>query len=152
MIYNIFFIVLVLGSLVAGYFRGFGKCLKNLSGGVVGMVIAGAFCLLFGSTIMAIPAINKMIDGILAKIVYYIILFICAQALRWLIFTIIQKVMEAENPAMKIVNRVGGAALSCGLTVFSVIGLMTLFTRFSIFSFITDAMADSFLLNMAIGF
>ncbi len=155
MTYNIIFILLVLATMLVGYFRGFGKSLKTLSGGIVGIILAGAFCFIFGSSILAIPFIYDLVgDSIVRKIIYYIVLFVVAQLLRIVIFTIIKNIMEIDNVVINVINRVGGAMLAGALTVISVVALVSTISRYAdTFAFcanILEQLESSFLINFAV--
>ena len=55
--------VLILFALI-GYFLGFGRSLKALTGGIVGIIIAVLVCFAFGGMLMNLAPIKAFIDGI----------------------------------------------------------------------------------------
>ena len=128
-------IVLIAGfalSLLLGFLLGFGRTLKFLTGGIVGIIISIFLCATFGGMIARIGFISDLIArgneyfggfaSILARInvatiIYYIILFIIAQIIRVIIVHIIKKIFQPKDkksPGYGIrnaINRVLGLLL-----------------------------------------
>ncbi len=134
-VYSIVFLVGLVVTLLLGYLFGFGKTFKFCTGGIIKHIIAIWFCITFGGMIASIPVVANLIEqgnqklgsyaAILEKInvaswIYYIILFIVIEIVRFIIVIIIKKVFEPKNKksviggVRNIINRVLGAILFGG--------------------------------------
>lgn len=120
---DIITIIVAIVFALLGFVRGFGKSLKSFTGGIIGIIISIFVCAALGGMIMGIPAISERIGGadeyfagisvIFAKIpmgtvIFYIAMFIVCQILRILVVKLVCRLFEAENKAMKTVNKTLG--------------------------------------------
>ncbi len=117
---GILLIVAALGALL-----GFGKTLKFITGGIVGIIISFLLCYCFGGVIMQLPFVSGMLRDLAAHwshigwltamhleiIIYYIALFIITMVLRIIIVLLLKGVVETKVLVMQIINRVLGAVL-----------------------------------------
>lgn len=135
-------IAIVLGSIVLGIFVGFGSGLKFFTSGVFGFIIGLVVCAMFGTVFLDVGFIGDMLAKLAANwadnelltkmhlevVIYYVALFFIVQLLRIIIVLIIKKLLEADKPIAKIINKTLGAILFLGLgilfslLVFKIIG------------------------------
>ena len=134
--FDIIAIIAVLAGIALGSLFGFGKLLKFFTGGIVGVIISLVvtyFCLgvvaswPFVQELMAklVTAMHNANNGFVnfllkigvEKILLAVILFIVIQILRIIIVNVIKGIMEINNPALKVINRVGGVILMLGVLV-----------------------------------
>lgn len=122
---------IILVSIVAGIFIGFGSGLKFFTSGIFGFIIGVVVCALFGTVFLDVGFVGDLLEKFrslwagnefleklhLEIIIYYVILFFVIQLLRILIVLIIKKFLEADNFVCKLINRVLGAALFLLLAV-----------------------------------
>ncbi|MBO5304719.1 MAG: hypothetical protein J6A99_03475 [Clostridia bacterium] len=149
-----FSIVIVGGlvvSLLLGILLGFGRVLKFLTGGIVGIIISIFVCIMFGGIIANFSLVSELIASgneyfgeiaeILAKmnvatIIYYIALFFVVQILRIIVVKIIAKMFQPERgtkgyKVRNVINRTLGVILMGGgwiLLVYFVLAVMSLLT------------------------
>ena len=117
-------VIAVLGALI-----GFGRGLKFLTGGIIGIIISVVLCYLFGGMILDMPFVRKLLSDLAAHwanskfltsirleiIIYYIALFIIFTILRILIVLVIRSIAESDVLVMKIFNKIGGVVIFVGL-------------------------------------
>lgn len=123
------FLAVALGIAALGVLFGFGKILKFITGGIVGIFISFIICYCFGGVILQIPFVNEMLANLAAKwshisflttihlelIIYYVALFIITMILRIIIVRILKGIVETDVLVMRIINKVLGAALMVAL-------------------------------------
>lgn len=138
------FLAVLLGVVVLGAMLGFGKILKFVTGGIVGIIISVFLCYCFGGVILEIPFVDQMLKDLashwahigwlsaihLEIIIYYVALFIITMVLRIIIVLILKSIVETDVIVMRVINKVLGAILMAvfgflimGL-VFQIIGLI----------------------------
>lgn len=119
------FLAVLLGIAVLGSFLGFGKILKFVTGGIIGIIISIVLCYCFGGMILEIPFVDQILKDLashwahiewlctihLEIIIYYIVLFIIITLLRIIIVRILKGIAETDVLVMRIINKVLGAAL-----------------------------------------
>lgn len=117
--------VLILIAII-GYALGFGKSLKMVTGGIVGFIISLFVCVAFGGYFQGlapiadfITKINEITTGYweflkylkLGYVAFYLILFAVVQIARGIVVKTIAKIGDSNNKAVKIINKILGAAL-----------------------------------------
>lgn len=121
----------LLACLAIGSLIGFGRVLKFMTGGIIGILISLFICYAFGGLILDIPFIANMLTALASKwahigwlsaihleiIIYYVVLFILTMIIRKVIVTIFAHVMETDVLALKIINKVFGAVLFTALAL-----------------------------------
>lgn len=146
------FLAVLLGIAAIGALLGFGKVLKFVTGGIVGIIISIILCYCFGGMILAIPFVSRLLSDLashwahidflvkihLEIIIYYIALFIVAMVLRIVIVMIIKHIAESDVFIMKLFNRIFGAILFLAFA-FIIMGL-----TFQIIQWIDGSTAASF--------
>jgi hypothetical protein len=165
--YSIAIIAVFALSLIIGYALGFGKVLKFITGGVIGVIISIIICVMFGGIIANIPFVSDMIvrgnayfggyAEILAKInvatwIYYVVLFIVLQIVRVIIVKIIAKAFTPQNKnskfygARNVINKVFGLLLlgaGCVFFIYLVMAVLALFTDVESVKTMLDTMKNS---------
>lgn len=120
-----------------GAMLGFGKVLKFVTGGIIGVFISVLLCYCFGGMILDLPFVNQMLADLashwshiailsaihLEIIIYYIALFIITTIIRIIIVHIIKGLVETNMLLMRILNKLLGAVLLVGL-MFILMGLV----------------------------
>ena len=144
-------IVLALVAIFAvlGMLFGFGKGLKFFTGGIFGIILSVFVCYALGGLIFNISFVHKALEGFRATlekngsgfckflltvhietIVYYIALFIVVTILRIILVRVIKNIVEIDNMALIVVNKIFGVILYIGalclliLFVFWIIALI----------------------------
>lgn len=167
---DIYSIVIIVGfavSLLLGFLLGFGRTLKFLTGGVVGVIISIFFCVTFGGIIANISFVSELITkgnayfgefaAILEKInvatwIYYVVLFVIVQIARIIIVKTIARVFTPKDKSSKLfgvrnmINRVLGLVLfgACFvLLVYLVMAVMALLTDVEAVSSALETMKES---------
>ena len=130
---------LVLVSILIGALAGFGRGLRWISKGIIGIILSIFFCYTFGGLILGIPFVTALVQKFaslwdksgafydilkaihLEIILYYIILFIIAQLIRKFVVKLISKAFEWNNRVMKVINRTLGAVLFLGIMILIVL-------------------------------
>ena len=139
-------------SLGLGALLGFGKLVKALTGGIVGVLISIVLCYCFGGMIMNIPAVSALLSRLSANwagnaflvkihlevIIYYVALFIIFSLLRVLIVFIFKNIAESDVLVMKIINK------ACGALLFAAVALLLMFLVFQIIVWIGGSTAAEF--------
>ncbi len=124
-------IILVLAVGVIGYFAGFGKVLKALSGGLVGKILVIVACYfsfgivldfpfvqdLMAKLVTAIqnansPILNFLLTIRLDLIIFAICLYIVLSILRWLAVKLVGSFMEIQSKPLIVINKVLGIILA----------------------------------------
>lgn len=149
---------------IIGYALGFGKSLKMVTGGIVGFIISLFVCVAFGGYFQGLAPIASFITKIndlttgyweflkylkLGYVAFYLILFAAVQIARGIVVKTIAKLDYAKNKAIKIINKILGAALCltffCGLLLLAFAGIkMIEGTSFA--QGILDKISDSYLM------
>ena len=150
-IYSIIIIVGFALSIILGLLMGFGRVLRFITGGIVGIIFSLFICIMFGGIIANIPFISDLIARgneyfgeiaeILAKInvatiIYYIALFIVVQILRIIVIKTISKIFTPEKNTKlygvrNFINRalglivLGGAFVLSVYLILAVVALLT---------------------------
>ena len=133
--------VLIFG--IVGALLGFGRCVKFLTNGIIGVIISVILCyfllvivLDFGIvkqnmlvfTNMLTSFNNALCDFLIAIrieiIAGFIVLFLFVQILRKIIASLIEKLMQIDNKAIKIVNKFLGVLVS--FAAFMVLSLVVM--------------------------
>ncbi|MBQ3493184.1 MAG: hypothetical protein IJA88_03670 [Clostridia bacterium] len=145
-------IVLVVGALciVGGILGGFGKVLNFFTKGIFGKIISIFVCYFLFGVVLDWPFVKEALTNLnqslassenficdllikirLDLIVFAVALFFAVQLLRKLAVKLIDKAFSANNPVMKVINKVLGVALAffCVavilLTVFQILAWTT---------------------------
>ncbi|MCL2631011.1 MAG: CvpA family protein [Firmicutes bacterium] len=122
--------IVILAALL-GYIIGFGKTLKWFTGGIVGIIISIAACVMLGGAVQSLEFVKEFINSVNASasdfwnplgyfagyVAYYLIMFLVVQILRMIIIRIVKKVFESENTVMKTVNRILGTVFMAGFVI-----------------------------------
>ena len=136
-------LVIILASLTLGALRGFGKVLKLVTGGTVGKAISLVVCYFLYGVVLDWQFVRDFMAMFITKLsesgnVFFkllltvridmiavaVLLFFAIQALRRLVVALIAEIVEIDFFPMKIVNRLGGAALLLAFAaMLSLIGL-----------------------------
>lgn len=146
------FLAIFLAIAVAGALIGFGRGLKFLTGGIVGVAISIVLCYFFGGMILDIPFVSGLLSDLAAKwshvsflvtirleiIIYYIALFLLFTLARIIIVSIIKHITDSDVIVIRIFNKIGGVILFVGLA------FLLMFFVFQIIHWIGDGTADSF--------
>ena len=151
-IYSLIIIIGLAGSVLLGCLMGFGRVLKLLTGGIVGIICSALFCVMFGGIIANIPFVAELIAKgneylgqyaeFLAKIsvatwIYYVALFILAQIVRIILVKCVAKAFTPKDKKSKlygvrnIINRGLGVIVMGGsfvLLVYLVLACVALFS------------------------
>lgn len=144
---GVLLVVAIIGALL-----GFGKVLKFLTKGIIGLIISVFLCYTFGGIILDWPFVSGMLADLashwsnigflslirLEIIIYYIGLFLVFTLLRILIVGLIGHISESDLLVMKIFNKVGGALL------FTLLAFLLLFFVFQIIHWIGGNTAANF--------
>lgn len=159
-------LITVVASIAVGAVLGFGKCLKTVTKGTVGIVISVAVCYFIFGLVLNLGFVKDLLDkfnamlgesgsgfcAFLIKIhidmlVFAVALFLVVQVLRKLIFSLICDFMESDQPMLKTLNKVGGAIL------FFVVVLMFVLIFFQVCAWIggTEGSTYEFLQGSALG-
>lgn len=146
-LYSIIVIIAFALSVALGFLMGFGRTLKLITGGIVGIIISFVICAMFGGVIANISVIAEWIaEGNayfgekseilvkihLATILYYIVLFAVIQVLRIVVVKIIAKIFTPEKKESKLygarnlINKVLGAFLLGAFCLFVVYLIMAI--------------------------
>lgn len=130
---------IILVSILLGVLVGFGRGLRWVSKGIVGIVLSVFFCYTFGGLILGIPFVGDLLRKFaslwdkpggfydflkvihLEIVLYYIILFVLAQLIRHFIVKLISRAFEWDNKVMKVINRVLGAVLFLAINILLVL-------------------------------
>lgn len=131
-VYSIVIIVGFVISLALGYILGFGRTLKFITGGIVGVIVSIIVCVTFGGIIANASFVAELIAkgneffgskaAFLAKInlatiIYYIVLFLIVQILRVIVVKSISRVFTPKDKeatgyaARNVINRTLGLLL-----------------------------------------
>ncbi len=119
------FLAVLVGLVALGAMLGFGKVLKFITGGIVGILISFILCYCFGGLILELPFVHNMLADLAAHwagvdwlnaihleiIIYYIVLFLITFVLRIIIVRILKGIMETDVIVMRVLNKVFGAVL-----------------------------------------
>lgn len=145
---GILLIVFILGAIL-----GFGKVVSMfVLNKIVRIIVAVFVCYTYGSMILGIPAISQLLTDVAANwshitfltkihldlIIYYVALFLITMIIVSILAKLVRGMSESKFLPIKILNKVGGAALFC---VFAV-GLMLLV--FYIITWIGGETAENF--------
>lgn len=162
-IYSIVIIAGLVLSVLLGFLLGFGRVLRFLTGGIVGIVISIFVCIMFGGIIANFSFVSDLIASgnayfgeiaaILEKmnvatIIYYIVLFLVVQILRIIIVKTIAKIFQPQKGTKgfgvrNAINKTLGVILMGGGWV-----LLTYFVL-AVISLLTDvASIGEFILKM----
>ncbi len=131
MIVDFVAILLVLGACLWGWFKGFGKMLKTLCKGFLGLIISLVACYFLFGIVLNIPFVqgllsdlviaideknSKFLDFLLKiridLIVYAVCLFIVITIVRKIVVKIIASIFEVKVKPISVFNRVMGMLLS----------------------------------------
>lgn len=140
-------LVLVLGSLI-----GFGKGLKFITGGIVGVIISVVLCYCFGGMILNIGFVQTMLADLSAKwshitilnlihlelIIFYVALFIIFSLARIILVKLFKNFAESDVLVIKIFNKVGGAIL------FLALAFLVMCLVFQVIQWIGGSTAEAF--------
>ena len=137
---DIIVVVLIVISCILGMLFGFGKGLKFVTGGILGIIISVFVCYLLGGIIYNFAFVQNGLEsfrGVLeAKdnkfcklllliqidiIVYYVALFIAVTIIRIIIVSIIKRIVEIENVVLIVINKTFGVVLFVGVTIILVL-------------------------------
>ncbi len=139
---------------VFGAALGFGRTLRIFTKGIFGIIISVFLCVTFGGMIAGIPAVADWIAelgngwGVLATVLYYIVLFFVMTLLRILVVRLIGTAFAAPVLPVRILNRVLGAVMAVGgtlLFVLLVFGVLRIFGETSFVQDLASKMEGSFL-------
>lgn len=144
-------IAIVLGSIVLGICIGFGSGLKFFTSGVFGFIIGVGVCAMFGTVFLDVGFIGDLLTKLsgtwadnefltkmhLEVIIYYIILFFAVQLVRIIFVLIIKKLLEADKPVAKAINKTLGAFL------FLALGVLISLLAFKIIGWVAGDTADA---------
>lgn len=132
---DIYSIVIIVGfalSLLLGYILGFGRTLKFITGGIVGVIVSVLVCVTFGGIIARASFVADLIAKgneffgskaeflakiNLATIIYYIVLFLLVQIIRIIIVKTISKIFTPKDKEVpgyavrNVINRTLGLLL-----------------------------------------
>ncbi len=151
------FLAALLGVAALGAVLGFGKVLKFVTGGPVGVVISVILCYCFGGMILDLPFVSALLAKLastwasvgwlntihLEIIIYYIVLFMLATLLRILLVRLLKGLVETDVLVMRIINKVLGAAL------FVVFGFLIMLSVFQVIEFIGGSVQSDFYFGLA---
>ena len=150
--YSLIIIIGLVASVLLGFLLGFGRVLKLLTGGIVGIICSVLFCITFGGMIASTPFVADLIAKgnetlgqyaeFLAKIsvatwIYYVVLFIIAQIVRIILVKCVAKIFTPKDKKSKvykvrnIINRGLGVIALGGtfiLLVYLVLASLALFS------------------------
>lgn len=146
------FLAVLLVLVVLGALLGFGKVLKFVTGGIVGIIISIVLCYCFGGVILQLGFVSQMLTDLashwadidwlsaihLEIIIYYVVLFILFTLIRIIIVRILKGVAETDVLVMRIINKLLGAVLMVAFG-FLLMGLV-----FQIIAFIGGDTATNF--------
>lgn len=146
------FIGVLLVVIIVGALLGFGKGLKFITGGPVGVIISIVLCYCFGGMILHIPFVQNMLVDLSAHwshisilntihleiIIYYIALFLIVTLLRIIIVRLLKNLVESDILIMRIFNKIGGALL------FTALAFLVMFLVFQIIQWIGGGTAQQF--------
>lgn len=142
---------------LVGYIAGFGRGLKFFTSGVFGFLISVLVCYCLGGFIYKLNFVQELLAKLIAAMtdkngfcdflikirieiaVYYVALFIVVSTVRIFAVLIIKSIVETNNAALKVINRVLGMILF--LAAFAMIALFV----FHIISLIGGTTEASFL-------
>lgn len=149
--YSVIIIAGFVVTLLLGFLMGFGRVLKLITGGIVGVIFSVFVCTIFGGLIAEIPFVADLIAKgnvyfgeqaqILAKInvatwVYYVILFLLVQIIRIIIVKCIAKLFTPKEK--------GSATYAVRNTINRVLGLVVLGAMFVLIVFFALAVVELF--------
>lgn len=150
------FIVFVL----LGVILGFGRGLKFITSGIFGIIISIFVCYLIFGLVLDISFVKDLCDDLLVLlensgsvgsffasihidfVVLAIVLFLIVQILRIIIVKIIKGVVEINNPACKVINKVLGAVF------FALLLIAVVLILFQIVALIGGTTAENFLAGL----
>ncbi len=140
-------LAVILACILIGATAGFGKVLKFITKGITGKIISVVVCYFIFGVVYSWEFVQNLLTNIMSYIpaeanfffkilhtirleviVLAIILFIAVQLLRVLVVGLIDKIVEINTPAMRIINKTLGVAL----TLASVIMLTCIVFSFSV--------------------
>ncbi len=149
---------------IIGYALGFGKSLKMVTGGIVGLIISLFVCFAFGGFFQGLTPVANFITKIndittgyweflkylkLGYVAFYLLLFAAVQIARGIVVKTIAKIDYAKNKAIKIINKILGAALCLaffGGLLLLAFGGIKLIESTSFAQGILDKISDSYLM------
>ena len=149
--YSVIILVGFILSLLLGFLMGFGRVVKLITGGLVGVIFSVFVCVMFGGLIAEIPFVADLIAKgnayfgdkaqILAKLnfatwIYYVILFLLVQIVRIILVKCIAKMFTPKEK--------GSAAYAVRNTVNRVLGLISLGATFVLVVFFVLAVVALF--------
>ena len=134
-------LVAIAVGLIGGASFGFGKSLKFFTSGIFGKIISVVICYFIFGLVVSIPFVQNLLGNFVSMltakgnffcnllvkiridlIVFAVVLFFAVQICRVIIVSSLQKVMEADNKALKALNKFLGAIFV--LCVFAIIELI----------------------------
>ena len=140
---DVIFLITIVFCFVGGSALGFGRWLKILSGGTIGKIISVIICYFLFGIILDWYFVRAFMQKITASlqedgswickvllairldmIVFAAVLFVVVQILRKFIVYLIANVMQIDNKAISVANRILGVIL---LTVFAAIVMLIVF-------------------------
>lgn len=142
-------LILILGMALVGVLIGFGKSLKLLTKGIVGILISIVNCyFLFGLVIhigFVEAFMNLIIQGLrnasnwfcdfllfihIEMITVGVLLFILIMVVKKIIVVLISKAVESDHIILKVINKTLGAFL--GVAVVVIVGLIVMQITYAI--------------------
>lgn len=155
----VFLIIVALG----GYGMGFGKSLKAITGGMVGIVISVFVCVAFGGTLQSLPFIKSFIETIntgsaeiwgfleilhLGHVAFYVIMFLIVQIIRIIVVNTLAKIDYSQNKVIVVINKLLGSVLClafvCGIILLALAAL-NIFENAQFAQNIISKFSDSYL-------
>lgn len=152
-IYSIIVIATFGVSLLLGFFFGFGKTLKVLTGGIVGIVISAVICFMFGGVIANIPFIADLIVKgneffgskaailatiHLATILYYIVLFVAVSILRIIIVKAIARIFSPGEKGGRGFDVRNFINRFLGMLLFGAFAILLIYLIMAVLALLTD--------------
>ena len=125
-------VIALLVFALIGFFSGFGRSLRHFTGGIVGIIISVFVCAACGGMVLGTDLVGGWVVQLNAKlgevasffekiqvgvIIFYIAMFLIVQVLRIIVVKFIAALFEADNGAMKVVNRVLGAVFVAAVLI-----------------------------------
>ncbi len=161
-------IAIIVGVGLLGYLLGFGKVLKFVTGGVVGIILTVVIVYFSFNVVLAFPFVQSLLDKLIVAIqgtgsafliflfetlkldiiVFAVGLYFLVSLLRKLLVNIISNLMETDVAAIKIINRVLGAILMLfWLVVLTLIIFQVLYWIPSTQVSVNETLSESFFLG-----
>lgn len=141
---------------IIGFITGFGRGLKFFTSGIFGFLISILVCYAIGGLVLHLGFVQELLGKLIEVmtnvngfcdflisisidvIIFYIALFIIVTIIRIIIVQILKHASEAENVAIKFVNR------TLGIFLFAAALALTALTAFQIISLIGGEAAENF--------